>query len=198
MKQIKTYLVSSLLLVALLLLIIIFRSILAQYVITPLAAIGQAAWQMISSIDQTIYWIFLVAICISMTIRIIPKKKKDQTSSAYRYNYKPPNQYQHWLTTFKDSELGPNEREFLRQNLQELYEGFIADQSQLESYPEGSTLPPAAKQFLFNQAGKPKTIAYILPKKLRRLAGSYFYKDHTSIDELLTWMETHLEIYYGD
>lgn len=198
MKQKKAYLFSSLFLITLLAMIIIFRSILGDNILNPLLVALRAAWQMITSVDQSIYWSGLIITCTILAIRIIPKKKSELTSSAYRYNYKPPNPYQYWQNAFKDSSLGPNEKEYLRENLQALYESLVTSQSYTDTLPEKPILPPSAKYYLLSQDRDKKTISYLFPRWWRRLAGSYFYKDNSSIDELLTWMERQLEINNGD
>lgn len=194
MTRNNKYLFSLLLLTVVLILIFSFRSFLGQYVLTPLTLLAQTAWQMISSVHQNVYWTVLVIFCFLLAKFIIPSNKEKQPSSAYRYDYKPPDQYIIWRKNFEDSALGEKEKEFLRQSLYDLYITLVSNQGKDTLPVEQLSMPPAVKQYLFNPQKEKNLLLRLMPWWLRKQTSKYFYRDNTSIDDLLKWMEKELEI----
>ena len=166
-----------------------------------------AAWRLISSVHQNVYWMILILICSIPVIRLIPFRR-NTSSSAYRDEYSPPNRVQDWLTLMKNASLEMSEAEHLRSNLKKLLisihqlERFHPMKSEEIVVPEAASLPLAVRRFLFPAQGKYKTfsrdyrlhVLFLTPKWFRRWASKLFQIQNTEIEETLTWMESQMEI----
>ncbi|HKJ26833.1 MAG TPA: hypothetical protein VJ965_04265, partial [Anaerolineales bacterium] len=170
-------------------LVLVFKDFLMAYVFSPVAALGWAVWRMIGSLHQNVLWITLLLAGLILTIWLIPPKKDRPPSSAYQYNYKPPNRYENWRKQFAEAVRGKNEQDYLRKNLETLAANF--DQNR-------TPLPDAAEQYLSGQDQKRWSFSTLVPGWLRKLTGGDFDQDSSSINALLSWMETELEIQNDD
>ena len=186
-----------------------FRSFLLNYIIEPIALLFWAVWRIISSVDQNLYWIALIVICAILVIRLIPSEKDGPPSPSYIYTYKPPNRVEYWQTAIDESNLGKHKSEYLRNRIKELTMTVISQVEQLATTePEEivaagiSSLPPEARQYLFPPNRQDGTSSIkerlnynaFVPRWLRRWRRKYFHQDNAMLDEVLTWMETELEI----
>lgn len=166
-----------------------------------------AAWRIVSSVPQNIYWIILVLICSIPVIRLIPFRR-NTSGSAYRDDYSPIDRVEDWLTLMKNAPLGMAETEYLRDSLKRL----LISVQQLEQFPsmkldqiavpEAASLPLAVRRFLFPAKEIHKTLSgdyglqllFLTPRWFRRWAGKAFQIDNPAIEETLTWMESLMEI----
>lgn len=211
MDRIKKYVLPFLILFLLVSLIVIFRSFLMAYIFEPVALLCWVVWRIVSGVDQNIYWIVLIVICIILVIRLIFYKNDKPPNSAYNYTYKPLNRVEYWQTIIMDSDLGKNESEYLQDSMKEL---LITVTTQVErSDPTDSeemivkgsaSLPLAAQEYLFPSRRKhgrfsihhQPNIKFLVPTWLRRWTRKFIHQDHSLVDEILRWMETELEINY--
>lgn len=187
-----------------------FRSFLMSYIIEPIALLFWAVWRIISSVDQNLYWIVLIVICAILVIRMIPSEKEGSPSPSYLYTYKPPNRVEYWQTIIDESNLGKHKSEYLRNRIKELTMTVISQVEQpatteLDEIVAAGipSLPLEARQYLFPSNGEDgissikddqlnRTIG--IPRWLRRWRSKYLHQNNAMLDEVLTWMETELEI----
>jgi hypothetical protein len=186
-----------------------FRSFLMNNIIEPIALLFWAVWRIISSVDQNFYWIALIVICTILVIRLIPSEKEGPPSRSYIYTYKPPNRVEYWQTIIGEANLGNHKSEYLRNRIKELTMTVISQVEQPvttevdEIVAAGiPSLPPEARQYLFPLNGKDGTFSIKdqlnrtigKPGWLRRWRRKYLHQNNAMLDEVLTWMETELEI----
>lgn len=203
-ESLKKYLSPLVVLALFVSLVVGFRSFLIANIVEPIALLCWAAWRIVSSVDQHIYWVMLIVLCSILVVRLVPSSKMDSPGLAYNYRYQLPDRVAHWQTRMKDAILGKDETEQLRDGLSNLLMSVIgqverSDQKDLEELVAAGRIPlsPAARQFLCPPQGKHGTVSLnhqLLPRWLRRWKGRFFHQDHTAIDEILKWMETEMEI----
>ena len=209
MEKFKKTILPFLMLALLVGLFISFRSFLMDYIIQPIALLLWAVWRIISSVDQNIYWIALIVFCTTLVIRLIPSEKDNSPSLAYSHTYKPPNRVEYWQTLIDESILGKNKSEYLRNRIKELSMTVISQVEQTAEMDADKmiatgipSLPPAARQYLFPPNGKDGISSIkdqldnnvFVPRCLRRWQRRYIQQNTAMLDEILTWMETELEI----
>lgn len=186
---------------------IIFHTFLMTNIFEPIAMLVWAAWRIVSSVHQNIYWIILTLICSIPVIRLIPFRR-NTSGSAYRDDYSPIERVEDWLRLMKNAPLGMAETEYLRDSLKRL----LISVQQLERFPsmkldqiavpEAESLPLAVRRFLFPAKEKDKRssgdfrlqLLFLTPKWFRRWAGKVFQIDNPVIEGTLTWMESLMEI----
>lgn len=188
--------------------IVVFRSFLMIYIIKPIALLCWAIWRIISSVNQNVYWIILIALCIIFMIRMIPFEDGRPSRASYTYSYKPPTRVDYWRTLIKDSALGKNENEKLRKYLKELLITVISQTDgvsaiEVEKNLENRMifLSPSLHEYLFSSNMKGKffqgntlNTIYFLPRWFRRWGRKYIHQNNLMIDEVLEYTETELEI----
>ena len=186
-----------------------FRSFLMNYIIKPIALLFWAVWRILSSVNQNLYWIALIVICAILVIRLIPSEKEGPPSPSYLFTYKPPNRVEYWQTIIDESSLGKHKSEYLRNRIKELTMTVISQVEQpatteLDEIVAAGipSLPPEARKYLFppnREDGTSSTKERLnynafVPRWLRRWRRKYFHQNNAMLDEVLTWMETELEI----
>jgi hypothetical protein len=186
-----------------------FRSFLMNYIIEPIALLFWAVWRILSSVDQNLYWIVLIIICAILVIRLIPSEKEGPPSPSYIYTYKPPNRVEYWQTIIDESSLGKHKSEYLRNRIKELTMTVIAQVGQPATAEPDEivaagipSLPPEARQYLFPSNGEAGISSIknqlnhnvFLPGWLQRWRSKHVHQNNAMLDEILTWMETELEI----
>jgi hypothetical protein len=211
MDSFKKYGLPFLILLLFLSLALGFRSFLMANIVEPIALFFWAAWRVVSSVDQAIYWIVLIVFCLIPVFRFAVSGKDVNPRSAYNHETLPLNRVEHWQRLIKDTPLGRDERETLRASMKELLISVTAQLDRTDSTLMDQmitnapvSLPLKARLFLFPQAGKGGIIAAIrqlnipslLPRWLRRWARIFHHQDNTWIDETLGWLENELEIHY--
>lgn len=209
MDKIKKSLLPLFILFLFVSLVVIFRSSLLTNIVEPVVLILWLFWRIISSVDQSIYWVILIIFCTILVIRIIPYRKERTSNSAYDYSYTPVSRVEYWQKLIIDADLGKNESEYLRDSLKELLINVISQAERSGSWDSEKTvaersasMPLAAQRFLFPLAGKDdvfsmdhqRDIKFLIPGWIKRWSRKYVPQDHSLIDETIRWMETELEI----
>ena len=209
MDRIKKYLLPLFILLLFVSLVGIFRSSLLTNIVEPVVLILWLFWRIISSVDQSIYWVILIIFCTILVIRIIPSRKEQPSNSAYDYSYTPVNRVEYWQKLLIDADLGKNETEYLRDSLEELLMTVITQAERSGSSDSknmvserSASLPLAVQRYLFPLAGEDdvfsmdhqRDIKFLIPGWIKRWARKYVPQDHSLIDETIRWMETELEI----
>lgn len=188
---------------------ILFRSFVMDYVIAPSAFLVWGVWWIILSVDQYVYWIALIIVCAVLVAWLIISRKGKSPNRVYNYTYKPPSRVEHWRTLIEEAVLGKNEREQLRLITADLFISIIAQDKRAgpvtadEVRQIGKTsLPSATYQYLFPEARYHQKVSLnslqnnlpFMPRWLQRLSIKHIRQSHTMMAEILTWMETELEI----
>lgn len=187
-----------------------FRSFVMNYIIEPIALLFWAVWRIISSVDQNLYWIVLIIICAILVIRLIPSEKDNAPNQSYMYTYKPPNRVEYWQTIIDESNLGKHKSEYLQNRIKELTMIVISQVEQSATTEQDEivaagipSLSPEARQYLFPSNGEDGLSSIkdqlnynaFLPRWLRKWRSKYLHQNDAMLDEVLTWMETELEIH---
>jgi hypothetical protein len=206
MNNLKKYLPPLLVLGFLLGFAVGFRSFIMLNIIEPIATIIWASWQMISSVNQNIHWTVLIICCAILAIRIVPVGNSGSSNSAYSYRHRLQSRVEYWQSLLTNAMMEKREVEYLRSNLEELLLSMDERQERRNSGEialKGQTpLPASARDFLFPPKQKLKVpsgsyqsqLLLLTPGWFRRWVGKFIRPDNTSVDEVLKWMETTLEI----
>jgi len=211
MDRFKENLLPFLILLLLVSLVVIFRSVLMAYIIEPVVLLSWLVWQILSGIDQNIYWIVLIVFCTILVIRIIFSGRQKSPISAYDFTYNPLNRVEYWQTLMIEADLGKNESEYLRHNMKELLISVITQVERSDSMDSeemvakgSASLPLTAHRYLFPPRRKNEMFSiyhqqnfmFLVPRRLRMYARKFMHQDHSMVDEILRWMETEMEIKY--
>jgi hypothetical protein len=210
MERFKKYIPPFAILVLLVSLTVIYRSFLMVYVVEPVAVLFWIIWRTVTSVDQKLYWIVLIVFCAILLFRFITSEKNTAPTSAYNYTHTSPNRVEYWQTILEDAVLGKNESEYLHDRLEKLFLAVVAQTERSDSAESGeinekerASLSPAAQRYLFpptpkvgrSSKSRQLNIMFLLPRRLRKRARMFIHQDNTLINEILTWMETELEIH---
>ncbi len=186
-----------------------FRSFFMANIIEPIAVLCWALWRIVTSVNQNIYWVILIIVCLIMAHRLIPVGKDRLPNPAYSYKYKSPNRVEYWQTLITESALGEGESERLRANLENLLISVDAKSGRTASKDSDGVIANRQRQLslramrlLFPQRGRGGTsipdqrldIKSLIPRQLQRWAGKYVSQDTAVISEILEYMETEMEM----
>jgi hypothetical protein len=186
-----------------------FRSFFMTNIIEPIAILCWAVWRIITSVNQTIYWMVLIFVCTLLLIRLIPPGKANLLNPAYTYRRKSPSRVEYWQTLISDAILGNDKTGYLRDNLKQLFLSAFTKIKQshpmtVEEIIAAGKIPLSlkARHFLFPPDRQGKTnpisrwldIASVHPKWLPRWAGKFARRDTTAISEILECLETEMEV----
>jgi hypothetical protein len=209
MDRLKKSALPFLILFLLLGLAIGFRSFLMAYIIEPVALLFWAVWRLVSSVDQNIYWMALIVLCIFLFLSLIPSENARPADSAYNDTRKSLDRIEYWQAAINQASMGEKERQHLRDSLKEL---LIASTAQLERQAllqiqeqnnvEMTPFSPAARRYLFPAGEKSgvfstniqTSLGRLLPGRLRKWTSKYIHTDTALMEEILTYMEADLEI----
>lgn len=209
MDGLKKYALPLLALVLLAGLAVGFRSFFLRNLIEPVAFLFWAAWRIVASVNQNIYWMVLLVICAILLLRLVPAGEDGAPRPAYNYRYESPNRVEYWQRLIEDARLGKDEMEQLRDSLKKLSKSVSAQGSQpepsaLEEIWETGNSPwsSRARRFLFPSKeqvgllsiGRGFGFPSFIPRRLRRWAGKFIPQDTAPMDEILEWMENEMEI----
>jgi type IV secretory pathway VirB3-like protein len=178
-------------------------------VIEPIALVFWVVWRIIASVDQILYWILLIAVCFLLVLRLIPNRDGATVKAAYNYKYRPGNRIDYWTSLIRDSALERESAEILHGNLKSLLTSVF--QNSQDSRPiDVAELAAARKvplsletqRFLFSpgKLDKKVTLSATLSALLLRSrwllgkTGETNDQDARSIDEIIRWIETEMEI----
>lgn len=199
--RLKKYMLALLALGSLLGLTVGFRSFIMANVIEPIAILFWAAWRIISSVNQHIYWIFMIIVCSFLMFRLVRSGNGSPSRQpGYYYSYRRSSRVAYWQALIRDTVLRKNDGEYLRDNLRQLFVSFLAQMERSEPTDlEGAAatgkkpLSLQARRFLFSSVRQSGMIS-MTPAWLRRWAGKFIPQDTTAIAEILEYMETEMEM----
>ena len=211
MNRLRRYVPPFLILVILASLVVGFRSFLVTHIITPVVLLFWAAWRVVISVDQNIYWTLLIVFCAILAFRLIPARNGKSPDSAYNHRYRRLDRVEYWQRLMLDAAFDVKEWANLRDELQKLHIDSTTEAERLDStvlgeinLKEKDSLSPKAQCYLYSQRGElgkaPKkhqlNFMFLAPKWLRKRTRRYLNQDDTMIDEILRKIETELEINY--
>ena len=209
MSSLKIYLRPFLKLGLLLGLIIGFRSFLMINIIEPIATMLWIFWRIFYSVNQNIYWAFLIIFCIILVIRLVPAGNGSSPKSAYSHKHGSQSRVEYWQSLFTDAMMEKHGVEYLRSNLKELLLRIIDKEGQsnltssekialLREVPlpisvQDFLLPPKQKHKIFS-GGLQLHPLFSTPRWFRKWVSKFTQPDNTLIEEVLKWMESTMEI----
>ena len=75
---------------------LIFQSSVLEYIVRPVALAYWAAWRIILSINQEIYWSGLIILGLLLALRLVPKQGKAVSRYQYQEHPKPVPDVEKW------------------------------------------------------------------------------------------------------
>jgi hypothetical protein len=197
-----------LVLVLVLALIGCFRSFFFDNLVQPIALFLWAAWRVLASIHQNVYWVLLLAGGLTPLLWLILSRGGENARSAYRLDPLPPGRVEHWEVLLAGAEVSDQGRERLRDEVAGLYQSVSAraarsatDGSDGEAADPGSELPdefPGLRSSGLRAPGAGRVplthkIQHRLPYRLQRRM-RVFHTDSLWLRKSLQWMEKELDI----
>ena len=188
------------------------RSYLMAYLVQPLALLFWAAWRILTSVHQNIYWVFLIGLCSLLIVRLALSGKGYAPASAYNEYEQPLNLVDAWRTLIDETAPGSKEHANLQESLKKLLCSVLMEDERAAS-PELAALIASrqpqlsleAQRFLFPAELKRRAILLrqlqraiaFAPGWLRPWLRIVIRPDYALIDEILTYIETELELRHG-
>lgn len=188
---------------------LVFPAFLVTGVLQPVAVSLWLAWRMVTSVDQSTYWALLILICCVWLVRVLPPGSRKHAAPASADVQEPITSISHWQALLRSAQHTDAGEAALRENLQELLEEVVGDGEHagatgLQRLLLSNRAEPSAavREYLFPSSPRSRWLSldYVhhlgarFVRWLRRASGMPAGPDTTTIDELLGWMETLLEI----
>ncbi|MBC8504175.1 MAG: hypothetical protein ISR58_19600 [Anaerolineales bacterium] len=169
------------------------RSFLTTYIAEPVAILGWVVWRIIESVDQNIYWVLLIVLCSMLVVRFALIRMETFPSSAYLEPEMNPARLGHWQRLIKEAGFGKSERQVLEERLLQLLLDSVGGQDDLKK------VTPPRIQKLINSIGRKRSMVSqflysIFPRWFRSWVGKFVSPDYIMIDEILSFIETEMEI----
>ena len=179
-----------------------FPALLRDYLVTPVAISLWAIWRLIISVDQTVYWILLMALCSLLMIRVFSAPAQVVPASTEQ-DTKLQTRVQHWRRLFGKVGRTREDDAALRASLRTL---LIASISQA-GRPAGNelhqalvsrhiSLPAPIQEYLgVDESGNSRPVQpSSLLERVRRWRRAPTIRKDGAIEDILQWMEAALEI----
>lgn len=188
---------------------LIFPEILLKGIVGPLAAVLWATWRVIISIDQSVYWGALIVMYSIVMIRLLPRAHKSPSTPGDHHRHEPRTQVEHWRALIENAALGHEQRAALRNRLRALLASTVSQRERASAAEQEHeltsnqiSLPPAAHRYLFaapTASGGPFRSHPVdrfswARQWLRRLTKKGRASEYKTLDELLGWMESRMDI----
>ncbi len=208
MKDMRRYLAPILILLGVLALSIGFRTLATSVIVQPIAVLAWAAWRILLSVDQDVYWLIVLLACTVAAISLLPSPRRGQGQQAYARDFLPPAPVAYWRRRLEAAFAHKGQPEALRAGLRDLFISVVIDAGghsllRLESlidaqpgeYPAGVKLLFPRPQFRREEpASVGRRFALCLKSGWAGLRGTRSPQlGAAPVDELLTWMESRLE-----
>lgn len=195
--------IAAILLIALVITALVLPDPFNAYVASPVAISLWAIWRIIISVDQSVYWVLLIALCCLLMIRVfsvhigapLPEVEQPSTPQQTRVD--------RWRRLFREAGRSREGDAALRASLRSLLAATVrqADKPAIDDIGQALaavhiSLPPRIRDYLaIDEDGHewPTRPVPILARIRRRLAGAAG-SDEQRIDEVLDWMEAAMEI----
>ena len=181
-----------------------YRSFLMVYFFEPIALVVWVFWRLLSSIDQSIYWVTMIVICIILIVRLMPFGHERSSNSKYDYTYEPLDRVGYWQKLLSEAPLGTVESNNLRENLKKILNSVLAQNERTNSNElsdrsllDNELLSKEVRLFL-DSSKENKRFSANIPGWLRKRMKISTYLEYALIDEILKLMEADLEISYDE
>lgn len=212
MNGIRKYLLPLLAVILLVVFGLTWRAALMAYIVQPVALLFWAAWRVVASVYQNVYWIFLIVVCFLLILRIAIPKRESRLRSAYKDREASPNPVESWQSLLEEAGLQGQASDELREALKSLVfsayrmearnGSLTAEELNAGGMP---SLSPEAQQYLFPGTAKrsrlsslqPRSLIAAVPRQLQPWLRKILRPDYTIINEILTSVETALENHHG-
>jgi len=186
-----------------------FPTFVTIYIVEPVAVLLWAAWRIVASVDQNVYWALLIVLCSMLMIRVFSSGNSSPPSPEHPHKRESATRVERWQALFTEAARTDDSSAALRDNLGNLLVSIIG---QVEQHAPANVeealcwrqvpLPPAARRYLLTTGPRSKWWhhdyrSYVLsrmPGWFRRWAGQPDIPDSARIHELLGWMESVMEI----
>jgi hypothetical protein len=195
---------------AALLLILVSRSFLYANFVQPIALFLWAAWRVMASINQSVYWTLLLAGGMLPLIWMMFSTKGPAARSAYHQEPLPPGRVEHWELMLAGANGSQKDRERLLEEWDRLLQSVEARASRSDANgvsgadPDRTESQQGASHFTARPAPVRQRAAQIpgllqfLPESLQRRLTHDTKTDDRWIREHLRWMESELDIPNGN
>jgi hypothetical protein len=200
MSNLRRFLLPMLLPGAILILAIAFRSYFMAYFIRPVALMFWAAWRVLASVHQGVYWAILIFLCLVLTTRFLPPEGQLPPPAAYKYGRRRPSRVQYWLSLVRGGTATRVQRDVLRLAMRDLLTSMIArtgrsDLQDLYSLHESelAALSSGARSFILLDPHEKRGPGARFRRFWDRLRSTR-REDEAAICEILSWMESRMEI----
>ncbi len=186
-----------------------FPAFLVTGVMQPVALSLWLAWRMVTSVDQSTYWALLILICCVWLVRVLPPGRRRQVTPESGGVQEPITSISHWQALLRNAQRTDAGEAALRANLHELLEEVVgggehAADNGLERrlLSNRTILSPAVHEYLFPTSTTTYWLAldYVhrlgagFVRWLRRAIGMPAGPDPVTINEVLGWMESMMEM----
>jgi len=209
MKSAHKTLAITFFLVFVIILVIFFRPFLQTNIVEPLVLVIWLIFRVIASVDQKIYWGILVFLSCYLIIRNFVVKTESSTGFAKTLPKEPVRGVEFWRSAFESATYEKENFHLLRQNMKDLLVSAVMQKEHLTNTQAQTALddkqlplPDSVYAFIYppkssgNSWGKNfnSWVAQHIPVALRRWNSGAAREHYQSINEVLQWMETYLEM----
>lgn len=209
MKSTHKALVITFFLVFIIILVIFFRPFLQTNIVEPLVLIIWLIFRVIASVDQKIYWGILVFLSCYLIIRNFVVKTESTTGFAKTLPKEPVRGVEFWRLAFESAAYEKGNLHLLRQNMKDLLVSAVMQKEHLNKAQAQTALdekqlpiPDSVYAFIYppknsGDSWKEKINSWTkkhIPAALRRWNSGAAREHYQSIEEVLQWMETYLEM----
>src|SRR5512140_782751 len=80
----------------------LFPTLLLKTLIEPVATLAWAAWRLIASVDQAIYWIVVITMCLVTMIRLVPPAESQAALAASQQTVRGRMAVERWQRLLDD------------------------------------------------------------------------------------------------
>jgi 4-amino-4-deoxy-L-arabinose transferase-like glycosyltransferase len=195
---------------AALVLILVSRSFLYATFVQPIALFLWAAWRVMVSVNQNVYWTLLLAGGLIPLIWLLFSTQRSVARSAYNQEPLPPGRVEHWELLLAGANGSQKDRERFREQWDQLLQSVEARASRSDANgvsgadPDRTESQPGASHFTARPAPVRQRAAQIpgllqlLPESLQRRLARFSKTDDRWMREQLKWMESELDIPNGN
>lgn len=173
------------------------------YVVSPVAISLWAVWRIIISVDQSVYWVLLIALCCLLMLRVFSVHVGGPLPEAEQPATQQPTRVDHWRRVFREAGRTQEGEATLRGSLRNLLAATVrqAEKPVIDDLGQALaalhvSLPPRVRQYLaIDEHGQERpSRSFPLVARLGRWLRGAAGDDEKVIDEVLQWMEDTMEI----
>ncbi len=193
-----------------LVLILASRSLLYANFVQPIALFLWAAWRVMASVNQSVYWTLLLLVGLLPLIWMTFSRRETVARSAYHQEPLPPSRVEHWQHLLAGANGSQKDRERLHDEWDRLLQSVEAkpgpsDTNDLDrdDHGQAGSLLPASDQAHNTAPGRghapqvPGSLRW-LPESVQRRLTRFTKTNDRWILESLSWMESELDIAHGN